>query len=170
MSFTGTPKVFIEPMVAMHLDAVMSIDRRSYFVPWHASAYHTELHNRAATYLVALQNEEVIAYGGLWVIMDEGHITTLAVDPLHRGRHIGERMLLALVDEAILRKATHITLEVRERNITAQSLYTKYGFKRRGIRRGYYTDNGENAVIMWAEDVDKPSYQELLDKLRNALG
>ena len=156
-------------MVALHLDAVMSIDRRSYLVPWHASAYLTELNNRAATYLVALQNEEVVAYAGVWVIMDEGHITTLAVDPLHRGRHIGERMLLALVEEAILRKATHITLEVRQRNTIAQSLYAKYGFRPRGIRRGYYTDNNEDAVVMWVEDIDKPAYRDLLEARRRSL-
>ncbi len=169
MSQPGTSKVFIEPMIASHLEAVMSIDRRSYLVPWHASAYITELNNRAATYLVALAGEEIVAYGGIWVIMDEGHITTLAVDPIHRGKHFGEQVLLALLDEAITRRATHITLEVRQRNEAARALYAKYRFRPRGVRRGYYTDNGEDAVVMWVEDIDKPEYRAFLIEQRSRL-
>src|SRR5262245_47397918 len=91
--------VSIEPMRRSDLDIVLRIDRRCFPSPWLQSAYLTELSNRAACYLVARIGQEVVGYGGQWVIMDEAHITTLAVDPLHQGRKIGERLLLALLEE-----------------------------------------------------------------------
>src|SRR5690349_10333384 len=108
--------VSIEPMRRTDLDEVTRIDRRCFPVPWLLSAYLTELSNRAACYLIARIGREIVGYGGLWVIMDEAHITTLAVDPIYQGRKIGERMLIALLEEAILQNASHVTLEVRESN------------------------------------------------------
>jgi [ribosomal protein S18]-alanine N-acetyltransferase len=161
--------ISIEPMRHADMEAVYRIDRLSFPTPWLESAYLTELSNRAACYFVARLEQQVVGYGGEWVIMDEAHITTVAVDPNYRGRKIGERMLLALLEEGILRGAHRATLEVREGNRAAQSLYRKYGFHEAAIRKSYYTDNGENAVVMWAEQIHIPSYQQRLRELRHAL-
>lgn len=161
--------VSIEPMRRPDLEAVHRIDKRCFPSPWLSSAYLTELSNRSACYLVARLGQEVVGYGGHWVIMDEAHITTLAVDPAYQGRKIGERLLLALMEEAVLLGASRATLEVRESNRAAQRLYTKYGFYAAAIRKNYYTDNGENAVVMWADDIHTPTYQERLRELRHQL-
>jgi ribosomal-protein-alanine N-acetyltransferase len=158
--------VSIEPMRRADLDAVSRIDKLCFPTPWLTSAYITELSNRSACYLVARQGQEVVGYAGQWVIMDEAHITTLAVDPAARGRKIGERLLLALMEEAILQGASHSTLEVREGNRAAQSLYRKYGFREAALRKSYYTDNGENALVMWADEINTPAYQQRLRDLR----
>jgi [ribosomal protein S18]-alanine N-acetyltransferase len=161
--------VSIEPMRRTDLDAVHRIDRHCYPSPWLSSAYQTELTNPSACYLVARLSGSVVGYGGQWVIGDEAHITTLAVDPVYQGRKIGERLLLAMMEEAILRAATHTTLEVRESNRIARNLYRKYGFHEAAIRKNYYTDNGENAVVMWATEIDTPAYEKLLRELRQQL-
>lgn len=161
--------VSVEPMRRADLDTVARIDRRCFPTPWLSSAYLTELSNRSACYLVARLGSEVVGYGGHWVIMDEAHITTLAVDPNHQGKKIGERLLLALLEEAILQGATHVTLEVRESNRAAQSLYRKYGFRETALRKNYYTDNGENAIVMWADEIRTAAYRERLRALRMQL-
>jgi ribosomal-protein-alanine N-acetyltransferase len=158
----GLDVVSIEPMRRSDLDVVSQIDRRCFPAPWLPSAYLTELSNRTACYLVARVGAKVVGYGGQWVIMGEGHITTLAVDPSYQGRKIGERLLIALLEEAILQRASHVTLEVRESNRVAQSLYRKYGFREAAIRKSYYTDNGENALVMWAEEIHTPAYRAQL--------
>ena len=159
--------VSIEPMRHTDMEAVARIDKRCFPSPWQPTSYLTELSNRAACYLVARRAGEVIAYAGAWVIMLEGHITTLAVDPAHQGRKIGERLLIALLEEAMLRGASHVTLEVREGNRAAQRLYCKYGFRNVAIRKNYYTDNGENALVMWAEEINTRDYALRLRQWRD---
>jgi ribosomal-protein-alanine N-acetyltransferase len=161
--------VSIEPMRRADLETVHRIDKRCFPTPWLHSAYLTELSNRSACYLVARIGREVVGYGGQWVIMDEAHITTLAVDPNHRSRKIGERLLLALMEEAVLQGASRATLEVREGNRAAQNLYRKYGFRNAAIRKNYYTDNGENAIVMWADEINTSQYQQRLRDLRHHL-
>ncbi len=158
--------ISIELMRHTDMEAVARIDRRCFPSPWLPTSYLTELSNRAACYLVARQGAEVVAYAGAWVIMEEGHITTLAVDPAQQGRKIGERLLIALMEEAILRGASHVTLEVRESNRAAQRLYCKYGFRNVALRKNYYTDNGENALVMWAEEINTTAYALRLRGLR----
>src|SRR5947209_5604814 len=106
--------VGIEPMRFADLDIVEAIDCRSFPQPWQRSVYETELTNRAACYLIARIGPEIVGYGGAWVIADEAHLTTLAVDPDYRGHKIGERLLLCLMEESVIRRASHATLEVRE--------------------------------------------------------
>jgi ribosomal-protein-alanine N-acetyltransferase len=161
--------VSIEPMRKADIEAIHHIDRRCYPSPWLSSAYQTELTNRSACYLVARLAGKVVGYGGQWVIMDEAHITTLAVDPEYQGRKIGEMLLLALMEEAVWRGASHTTLEVRDSNRIAQNLYRKYGFREAAIRKNYYTDNGENAVVMWATEINTPAYANRLRELRQKL-
>lgn len=111
----------------------------------------------------------IVGYGGLWLSVDEGHITTIAVTPEYRGRGIGELVLNGLIDQALAIGADMLTLEVRVSNIVAQQLYLKYGFHPSGTRPRYYTDNGEDALIMWTEPIRTPAYQEQLHRLREQL-
>ncbi|MCE5314846.1 MAG: ribosomal protein S18-alanine N-acetyltransferase [Armatimonadota bacterium] len=142
---------------------VMEIERECFPTPWHESAYLTELANRSAYYVVACVDSEIAGYAGMWIIMDEAHITTLGVARSNRGCKIGERLLVSLLDEAMCRSARRATLEVRQSNDVAQNLYRKYEFIPAAIRRGYYTDNQENAVIMW---IDNMTTQAWLKKYR----
>jgi ribosomal-protein-alanine N-acetyltransferase len=103
------------------------------------------------------------------VILEDSHITTIAVDPAFRGRKYGEVMLLRLLDEAMARGASWMTLEVRESNTVAQSLYRKYGFTTVSTRKGYYSDNNENALVMWAGNLKSEIYKNRLEALRSAL-
>lgn len=111
----------------------------------------------------------IIGYGGLWLTVDDAHVTTIAVDPRHRGQGVGELLLNALIDHAYELGARMLTLEVRVSNTVAQRLYIKYGFQPGGTRPRYYTDNGEDALIMWTEAIDAPAYKERLGELRRQL-
>jgi ribosomal-protein-alanine N-acetyltransferase len=108
----------------------------------------------------------IAGFAGMWTVFDEAHITTIGVDPRHRGRGLGELLLLALVDEAVRRGATWLTLEVRVSNTVAQDLYRKYGFTVQGTRRRYYSDNGEDAYVMWSRSLRDPAYLARIDELR----
>jgi [ribosomal protein S18]-alanine N-acetyltransferase len=163
-------KVLIEPMRHDDLDAVHRIELASFSSPWPPNAYQSELsQNRLASYLVARVDREIVAYGGMWLMVDEAHITTFAVHPAWRRQRIGERLLLAFLDLAIARHAREATLEVRLSNIAARRLYEKYGFRPVGLRPRYYSDNGEDALIMTTEPVAEPPYLERLASLRAAL-
>ncbi len=161
--------ISIEPMRVSDIEEVRAIDARCYPSAWSHNAYVTELSNRSATYLVAREGDTIVGVAGQWTIMDEAHITTLAIDPSRQGRKIGERLLIALLDIALQSRATHVTLEVRESNRVAQALYKKYGFKAQALRKNYYTDTVENAVVMWASDIHLPLYQQFLEERRNAI-
>jgi ribosomal-protein-alanine N-acetyltransferase len=111
----------------------------------------------------------IIGYAGLWLMTDEAHITTIAVDPDFQGNGIGELLVLALIDRAKQIGARWLTLEVRVSNEVAQRLYEKYTFKEMGIRRRYYSDNGEDALVMWTDPIDSDSFQTTLLRNREAL-
>jgi ribosomal-protein-alanine N-acetyltransferase len=111
----------------------------------------------------------IVGYGGVWLTVDDAHVTTIAVDPTHRGKGVGELLLNALIDNAYELGARQITLEVRVSNTNAQHLYLKYGFEPAGTRTRYYTDNGEDALIMWTESIDTPAYRARLSDLRRLL-
>jgi ribosomal-protein-alanine N-acetyltransferase len=111
----------------------------------------------------------IVGYGGLWLMVDDAHITAIAVDPAHRGQGVGELLLNALIDGAFELEAKLLTLEVRVSNTAAQQLYVKYGFQPAGTRPRYYTDNGEDALIMWTDPINTPAYRERLSILRRRL-
>src|SRR5204863_1248332 len=119
--------------------------------------------------LVVRVDDEVIAYGGLWLMVDEAHVTTFAVHPSWRRRRIGERLLLALLDLAVERGAREATLEVRLSNLPARRLYEKYGFRPVGVRPSYYSDNGEDALIMTTDHLEGSRMRTRLEHLRQAL-
>jgi ribosomal-protein-alanine N-acetyltransferase len=110
--------------------------------------------------------QPLVGYAGLWLAVDEAHVTTIAVAPQHRGRSVGELLLNGLIDQALDLQADRITLEVRVSNLPAQGLYAKYGFTVAGKRSRYYTDNGEDALIMSTESIRSAPYQSRLSDLR----
>lgn len=156
----------IRPMRHEDIPRVMEIERECFPTPWHESAYITELSNRSAYYVVACTEGKVVGYAGMWLIMDEAHITTLGVAKQFRRLRIGERILVALLDESIRRGIRRATLEVRQSNTVAQKLYTKYGFTPAAIRRGYYTDNNEDAVVMWIDNLNNPDFRRRYRELK----
>jgi ribosomal-protein-alanine N-acetyltransferase len=158
----------IARMTASDVAAVTRIERASFSTIWPADAFYNELTtNKLAHYFVGRFNDTIVAYGGIWVILEDSHITTLAVDPEHRGRRFGEVLLLRLIDEAIERGSAWMTLEVRESNAVAQRLYRKYGFTTVTMRTGYYSDDNESALIMWAGSLKSELYRNRLRVLRN---
>ena len=108
----------------------------------------------------------IVGFAGMWTMFDEAHITTIGVEPEQRGRGLGELLLVALADEAIRRGAEWMTLEVRVSNEQAQGLYRKYGFSVQGVRKRYYSDNNEDAYIMWSPSLRDPTYLEQYGELR----
>lgn len=160
----------IAPMSTRDIGAVSRIERASFSTVWPADAFYNELStNKLAHYFVGRVGDRVVAYGGIWVILEDSHITTLAVDPEFRGRGFGEVLLLRLIDEAIERKAAWMTLEVRESNAVAQRLYQKYGFTTVTMRAGYYSDDNESALIMWAGSLRSELYHNRLRALRASI-
>lgn len=111
----------------------------------------------------------LVGFAGMWTMMDEAHITTIGVASGHRGRHVGELLLVGLIDEAIHRNANWITLEVRVSNVTAQNLYRKYGFTQYGVRKRYYSDNGEDAYIMWSPALRSADFKQRYPVLKQHL-
>ena len=111
----------------------------------------------------------VVGYAGLWIVSDEAHITTIGVLPEFRGRRLGELLLVTLIEHAMQQRARWMTLEARVSNTVAQSLYAKYSFKEAGRRRRYYSDDGEDAVVMWSDKLDTPEFSTRFADLKRAL-
>lgn len=116
-----------------------------------------------------LELRSIVGYAGIWVMTDEAHITTIASHPDVRGRGVGEFILVALIHRAIEIGARWMTLEVRASNAVAQNLYRKYTFKEMGVRRRYYSDNGEDALVMWTDALDSESFQTAFDQNEHKL-
>lgn len=147
-----TESIVIDPMRVRDLGDIMRIEKLSFTTPWSKQAFLSEmLDNDRAYYLVAKVNDRPVGYIGVWLIAGEGHITNVAVHPDFRGKGIGERLMRAIEDLVKKRGATRMTLEVRVSNDVAQRLYRKLGYIAAGIRRRYYRDNDEDAIIMWKE-------------------
>jgi [ribosomal protein S18]-alanine N-acetyltransferase len=194
MDLSGLPYT-LEPMHKRDIPTISRIEQEVFSLPWSTSAFHYELeHNQASQYVVlrylpwadkengesllgsvrrALRrpanDPSLVGYGGCWFMVDEAHISTLAVRSIWRGRGLGELLLVALIEDAYKRNAHVVTLEVRVSNIIAQNLYRKYGFHRLGRRRAYYSDNREDAYIMTTEAISSPAYARQFDTLREAL-
>jgi ribosomal-protein-alanine N-acetyltransferase len=162
--------VVIEDMHLEDISAVQLVENASFPIPWPANAFRHELtQNKNAHYLVAKEGDHIVGYAGLWLSLDEAHITTFAVLPDYRRRKIGERMLLSIFERAERLGAEWLTLEVRASNLPAQRLYEKYGFRPAGIRRRYYSDNNEDAIIMWTERLRDKSVRDRIAKLQELL-
>ncbi len=141
-------------MELRHLSAVLDIERRSFPTAWSERAFVSELtQNAYAHYIVALRGQRVVGYAGMWLILDEAHITNIAIHPSERGRGLGDATLSELQRRAEEHGCVRMTLEVRPSNAVARALYGKHGFVARGVRPAYYTDTHEDAIIMWKDDL-----------------
>ena len=163
-------EVRIVPMRRRHLRSVLRIESRVYPVPWSMSLFLSELALRSTrAYYVAFVGRQLVGYAGLMMTLDDGHVTTIAVDPVWHRHKIGSRLLLALAREALRRGATSLTLEVRLGNKAAQNLYRRFGFRPVGVRKNYSAETKEDALVMWAEDVAGPEYARLLNLIESGI-
>jgi ribosomal-protein-alanine N-acetyltransferase len=157
----------IRSMELSDIPAVATLEQDVYDNPWSVRVFYDELARSNRRYLVAEDDTGVVGYGGILVVESDAHITTLAVDPAARRQHLGTRLMLALVDAAVQIGVDHITLEVRMSNEGAQRLYERFGFNPVGLRKNYYRD--EDALVMWANDINGVEYQARLIGVRNLL-
>lgn len=142
----------IRRMTWLDVEEVTAVEAASFAIPWTKDAFMNEmLRNDQAIYFVAVHERRVIGFVGFWQIVDEGHITNIAVLPEYRGQGIGNLLLTQLVEFARSKSLDALTLEVRVSNIGAQKLYEKFGFENAGRRKRYYQDNNEDAYIYWAK-------------------
>jgi len=166
----GDLEVRIVPLRRRHLRGVVRIEQQVYPRPWTFGLFLSEIGQRATRlYLVARVGADVVGYAGLFRAVDDGHITTVAVDPAWHRHGIASRMLVALARGAIERGCVNLTLEVRMSNSGAQALYQRFGFVPAGVRKGYYPETREDALVMWANDVDTPAYAERLAAIERGI-
>lgn len=167
----------LEPMAPDDIPAVIGIEQAAYTTGWPTTAFERELTvNALARYLVVRPGTLVeagahplVAFGGLWLMVDQAHIVTIAVHPDHQRRGYGRLVLHGLVELAAASSMQSVTLEVRVSNHAARALYRTYGFYEVGLRKRYYADNHEDAIIMTTEPLDSPAYRQRLARLRAEL-
>ncbi len=162
--------IVVDRMSVDDLAAVQEIERESFTTPWPPHAYRAELEtNRMAHYIVARHGDRIVGFAGVWLMVDEAHITTFAVRKTWRRQGVGERLLIALLALAEARGARETTLEVRPSNHPARRLYEKYGFAPVGVRPRYYSDDNEDALIMTTDRLDGRQMRDRLAGLRAAV-
>lgn len=145
-------QALVRPMCEGDIHEIMKIEVESFSVPWSHQAFTSELKdNDYAHYFCLELNGQIIGYMGLWFIFEEGHVTNIAIAPDYRGQGWGEHLLRCVMGRLSAEGMERMTLEVRKSNHNAQKLYQRLGFVEAGIRKGYYSDTGEDAVIMWVE-------------------
>jgi len=158
--------VQVVPMRRRHLRSVLHIEAQVYPRPWTLGLFLSEINLHVArSYFVARVDGRVVGYGGLMLSLEDAHITTLAVDPLWQRQKVGQRLMVVMAREAVRRGAKNLTLEVRVSNEAAKVLYRRFGLAPAGIRKGYYVESGEDAMVMWAHDIDDEAYSERLHRL-----
>lgn len=162
------PQFEIRAMTPADLMAVVELERDIYPQPWSMRVFEEELALSNRTYLVAeLPGGGLLGYGGFLLVEDDAHVTTLAVGEPARGRRLGTHLMIALVAAALARGARHLTLEVRVSNTAAQALYRRFGFAPVGLRKNYYRN--EDAMVMWATDIDQPDFQDRMQSIIDRL-
>lgn len=157
----------IRRMVRGDIPAVAALEADIYPQPWSPRVFFDELAMESRVYVVSIFEDEIVGYGGLLLIEEDAHITTVAVAPEARGHQIGTRLMMSLIDRSLDSGARHLTLEVRVSNEPAQALYERFGFRPVGRRKNYYRD--EDALVMWATDIDTDEYAERLAAVRTTL-
>ena len=166
----GVPLV-VEPMRMGDVPAVLEIERLSFSSPWPAYAFEQELTtNRLAHYVVARSEGRVVGFAGIWLMVDEAHVTTFGVHPDHRRRGVGRRLLLRLAELAVELGTARMTLEVRVSNEPAQALYRSFGFRVAGRRIAYYSDDGEDALVMTTSELAGPMMRAAIAQARLRTG
>jgi ribosomal-protein-alanine N-acetyltransferase len=166
MTMSPPLTVQVTQMRRRHLKSVLRIEEQVYPRPWSHSLFLSELAMRGTrAYFVARVGRDVVGYAGLLLTGEDGHITTIAVDPAWHRHAVGTRLMLMLVREALARDARNLTLEVRMSNKAAQHLYRRFGFAPVGVRKNYYQETGEDALVMWVHQIDGSEYADLLERL-----
>jgi [ribosomal protein S18]-alanine N-acetyltransferase len=161
-----SPDIQIARMRRRHLRGVMAIERQVYPRPWSPSLFVSEMSaGRTRSYLVATAGRAVVGYAGLISYGEEAHITTIAVDPDYQRMKIGTRLLYELVSEADRMGAQAVSLEVRVTNWGAQRMYSRFGFRPVGVRKNYYQETNEDALVMWTDDIRTARYRQQLERL-----
>lgn len=152
----------IRRMTMADVDGVAAVEAATFPTPWSRDAFASEMKNVAARYLVAEKDGRVIGYAGAWIILDESHITNIAVLKEARGQGVGRALTAGLMQYLSNLGAAYATLEVRKSNEVAQSLYVSLGFIKLGVRKRYYEDNGEDALIMVCDHMPEadPDFEE----------
>ena len=144
--------ISVRPMVMTDVDGVMAVEQDSFLTPWSRSAFEEELaQNRLARYIVAVENDEIVGYAGTWLVINEAHVTNVAVSGQRRREGIGRLLMQKLMDLARENDMESMTLEVRVSNAAARHLYEQLGFVEAGIRKNYYSETKEDALILWCE-------------------
>ena len=165
-----TARVVVEPMGIGDVAPVHEIERLSFATPWPSYAFEHELRgNRLARYLVARAGDAIVGFAGIWLMVDEAHVTTFAVHPDWRRQGIGRQLLVNLVELSIAIGGRRMTLEVRASNLPAQALYRSFGFADAGTRPRYYTDDGEDALVMTTPPLTDPAFREAVARERARL-
>ena len=163
-------EVHLVPLRRRHLRAVLRIEAQVYPRPWSLPLFMSELNLRGSRHYVAARiGGMVVGYGGLMFSADEAHVTTIAVDPAWHRHQVGTRLMLNLARSSIVRGARHLTLEVRVSNAAAQAMYRRFGFETEGVRKNYYADSNEDALVMWVHDIDSPEYAAVLSERESGL-
>ena len=171
MSLVKIPEIYISNLEANDIEDVVKIEAEAFGEHhWSKSAFYDEINNNLAKYYAAkTPNGELVGYAGAWHILDEGHITTIAVKKSHLRKHIGEAIIVKILEDCYENDVKYLTLEVRVSNEPAIALYTKYGFNSLGTRKGYYQDNNEDALIMWTENIFYDKFKNKFIENKNKL-
>ena len=157
------PRLEVTRMRRRHLRGVMAIERQVYPRPWSPNLFLSEMtESKNRCYLVARIDREVVGYAGMICYGEEAHVTNIAIDPLHHRQKIATRLLHDLIGQADEMGAEAVSLEVRVTNWGAQRLYGGFGFRPIGVRKNYYQEVNEDALIMWVDDIRTPKYRDLL--------
>jgi [ribosomal protein S18]-alanine N-acetyltransferase len=163
-------EVHLVPLRRRHLRAVLKVEAQVYPKPWSLPLFMSELNLRNSRHYVAARVDgTVVGYAGLMYVADEGHVTTIAVDPVWQRHKIGSRLLLNLARAALRHGAHDLTLEVRVTNTPAQTMYRRFGFETEGIRKNYYAEINEDAMVMWAHHIDSADYTRRLADIEAAI-
>ncbi|HKZ28956.1 MAG TPA: ribosomal protein S18-alanine N-acetyltransferase [Acidimicrobiia bacterium] len=168
MGGIATGVIDIRPMLPSDIPAVYRLECATFPQPWSEGIFRDELAQTGRSYFVAVDDSgEVAGYAGLLQVSDEAHVTTIAVSSEARGRKLGTRLMLCLIDAALAGGGKHLTLEVRTSNRSAQDLYRRFGMAPVGVRKSYYGD--EDALIMWVHEIDQPQFGARLEEIRSGL-
>jgi [ribosomal protein S18]-alanine N-acetyltransferase len=158
------PAVGLRSMLPPDIETAHALEQRVYPQAWSRQVFVDELEQPNRRYVVAEINDAFVGYGGVMIVGDEAHITTVVVDPAYRQARVGTRLMLTLVDHALSTGAEALTLEVRVSNEAAQALYRRFGMAPVGVRKQYYRD--EDALIMWVHEIHSAAYADRLATIR----
>ncbi len=164
---TVASAITFRPMTMADIPVVLELERITYPQPWSEGIFRDELSLDDRVYVVAERDGLTVGFAGLMLVAEDAHVTTLAVHPDSRRGGLGSRLMLELIGAGLARGARNLTLEVRAANAGAQRLYERFGLTAVGLRKHYYRD--DDAVIMWATDIDQPDYADRLDQISSGL-